>query len=245
MNVSILLTSLGFLFVHRILASALQKIGLSKLHTRFFAVLAVVMIAFFVILGAHPMELWFLFGTIFILLSLLPYFFSRYQEKLIRIHTIRLLDHLILAVQSGHSLRASLVNLSRQESMLLRVSLENLVHAIVFEDSPKSLRSPALRQLFEELRRIEKSQTKCADQLRSLRKNLKTLDDFRRRSGQVSLQIRMQAGISAALFVALMLFVIFQFGFYQHRSLILGSATLFFIGLVTVFVIGRRMQWTT
>lgn len=245
MNVSILLTSLGFVFAHRILRSSLQKIGLSNLHTRIFLVLAALMIVFFIILAPHPSLLWIFFGTLFILLKLLPQLFSRYQEKLIQSHTLRMLDHLILSVQSGHSLRASLAMLSRQEPSLLRVSWENLVHAIAVENSPASLKSPSLKKLFGELSRIEKSQAKCVDQLRSLRRNLKTLEDFRRRSGQVSLQIRMQAAISTLLFAGLLLFMITQFGFYQHQTLILVSGTLFFIGVVTVFVIGRRLQWTT
>lgn len=245
MNVSIWLTSLGFVFAHRILGSSLQKIGLSNLHARFFLLLTALMIVFFIILASHPTLLWFFFGTVFILLKLLPPFFSRYQEKLIQAHTLRILDHLILSVQSGQSLRASLITLARGEPHLLRISWENLVHAMVFENSAVNLKSPSLKNLFEELSRIEKSQAKCADQLRSLRKNLKILEDFRRRSGQVSLQIRMQAAISALLFVGLLLFIVTQFGFYQHRGTIFVAGTLFFAGMVTVFVIGRRLQWTT
>jgi len=245
MNVSILLTSLGIAFAHRILGSSLQKIGLSNLHTRIFLVLVALMIAFFVMLASHPTLLWFFFGTFLIILSLLPHFFSRYQEKLIHAHTLRLLDHLILNVQTGQSLRVSLMSLSRQEPSLLRVSWQNLAHALVVENSSSSLKSPTLRYLFDELSRIDKSQSKCADQLRSFRRNLKTLEDFRRRSGQVSLQIRMQGAISTLLFIGLLLFMVTQFGFYQHRSLILVAGSLFFTGVVTVFVIGRRLQWTT
>lgn len=245
MNISILLTTLGLALAHRILGSSLEQVGFPNLHARLFSILTALMISIFIIRASHPADLWFLFGTILILLRLLPHFFSYYQEKLIQRHTIRVLDQLILGVQSGQSLRASLGSLSQQESILLRVSLENMVHAIVFEESSKNLRSPALRALFEDLKQIEKSQAKCADQLRALRRNLKIMEDFRRRSGQVSLQIRMQAGISAALFVGLLLFTVLQFGFFQYRSLILTSITLFFAGLVTVFVIGRRMRWTT
>jgi hypothetical protein len=245
MNVSILLTSLGLVFAHRILGSSLQKIGLSNLHARIFTILAASMIGFFAILAPHPSLLWIFFGMVFILLKLLPHLFSRYQDKLIQAHTLRLLDHLILSVQSGHSLRVSLMMLSRQEPSLLRVSWENLVHAIAVENSSASLKSASLKKLFDELSRIEKSQAKSADQLRSLRRNLKTSEDFRRRSGQVSLQIRMQAAISTLLFVGLLLFMITQFGFYRHQLLILTSGTLFFVGVVTVFVIGRRLRWNT
>lgn len=245
MIASILLTSLGLVFVHRILGHSLQKIGFSNHHARIFLVLAAVMIVFFVLLSRQPIQLWLFFGTILLLLSLLPYFFSRYQEKLIQSQTLRILDHLILNVQSGQSLRVSLDMLARQESSLLRVSLENLSHAIIYETSAANLQSEALKNIFSELSRIERSQSKCADQLRAWRKNLKTMDDFRRRSGQVTLQIRMQAAISAVLYVALLLFVVTQFGFKPHRGLILMSGALFFGGVVTVFVIGRKMKWKT
>lgn len=245
MNVSIPLTTLGFLFAHRILTTSLQHIGLSNHCARIFIILAAFMIFFFIIWHQHPFILWCFFGIIFILLRLLPYFFSRYQEKLIQSHTLRLLDHLILGVQSGHSLRSSLVMISRQESSLLRISLENLVHAIVFENASSGLKSVSLKNLFDELKRIENSHSKCAEQLKALRRNLKTLADFRRRSGQVSLQIRMQAAISALIYVGLLFFMTTQFGFYQNRELIGASASLFFCGLVTVFVIGRKLQWTT
>jgi hypothetical protein len=55
----------------------------------------------------------------------------------------------------------------------------------------------------------------------------------------------MQAIVSAVLYVALLLFMITQFGFYQHRSLILVSSAMFLAGLVTVFVIGKRAKWNT
>jgi hypothetical protein len=135
--------------------------------------------------------------------------------------------------------------LSAQESSLLRIPLQNLTHAIVYENSSASLRSAMLKTLYEELCRIEKSQSKCVDQLRALRKQIKMMEDFRRRSGQVSMQIRMQASVSAVLYVGLLLFMITQFGFFEYRGLILTSGVLFFGGLVTVFVIGRRSQWNT
>lgn len=245
MIVSILLTNVGIAFAHRRLQSSLQQMGLTNLHARVFPVVAALMIFFFMIWRSCPGRLWLFFGAIFVLLKLLPTVFSHYQEKLIQTQTLRVLDQLILGVQAGQSLRVSLSALIRQEASLLRIPLENLAHAMVFENSSASLKSKALRDLFNELSRIEKSQAKCADQLRSLRKNLKTLESFRRKSGQVTLQIRMQALISALLYAGLLLFVITQFGFRPHQGLIVASGILFFGGMVTVFVIGRRLRWTT
>jgi hypothetical protein len=245
MLVSFLLTSLGFAFAYRILGSSLQKIGFSIHHARLFMVFTAFMLFFFIVMASHPMRLWFFFGTILIFLKSLPHFFSRYLENLIQRHTLRMLDHLVLGVQSGQSLRTSLHMLSAQESSLLRIPLQNLAHAIGYENSPVNLGSMALKKLYEEISRIEKSQSKCADQLRALRKQIKTMEDFRRRSGQVTMQIRMQAVISAVLYAALLLFMITQFSFSENRALILTSGVLFAAGLVTVFVIGRRTRWTT
>jgi hypothetical protein len=245
MLTSITLTSLGFVFAYRILGSSLQKIGFSNHHARIFLFSAGLMLFFFIFVGSRPALLWFFFGTILVFIKSLPYFFSRYLEILIQRHTLRMVDRLVLGVQSGQSLRTSLKQLATQESSLLRIPWQNLYHAITFENSLAGLGSPSLRRLGEELGRIERSQSKCADQLRALRKQIKTLQDFRRKSGQVTMQIRMQAAVSALLYVALLLFMTTQFGFYGNRGLILASGALFSGGLVTVFVIGRRNRWNT
>lgn len=245
MLVSFLLTSIGFAFIHRILGSSLRKIGFPNLHARVFMFLAALMLIFFIIMGPHPTLLWFFFGMILILVKQMPQVFSAYQEFLIQKHLLRMLDQLVLGVQSGQSLRASLQTMAAGESSLLRIPLQNFVHAIAYENSPANLRSNTLRKLFDEMSRIEKSDSKCSEQLRAMRKQLKTVKDFRRRSGQVTMQIRMQAAVSAILYVALLFFMISQFGFNENRRLILASAILFFAGLVTVFVIGRKNQWNT
>lgn len=245
MHVSILITSLGILFAHRILRSSLQRIGFLNQMSRVFVPSAAFMIIIFALCSHHPLKLWFCFGVFLILIKFLPQFFSQFLEKQLGRHTLRIIDQLVLEVQSGHSLRSSLHAVASGESSLLRVSLQNLVHAITVENSSAGLSSAKLRGLFDELSRIERSQTKCADQLKSFRRHLKTLEDFRRRSGQVSLQIRMQALVSAALYIALLLFMITQFGFREHRGVIFVSGALFLTGLVTVFVIGKRAKWNT
>jgi hypothetical protein len=245
MHVSILITSLGILFAHRILREAFHKIGFSNQHPRVFILITTAMLALFTLRSSYPAELWVCFGIILIFIKLSPYLFSQFLEKQIGKHTLRIIDQLVLGVQSGHSLRSSLHSLAAAEASLLRVSLQNLVHAIVVENSSAGLKSPQLMTLFDELSRIERSQSKCAEQLKAFRRHLKTLEDFRRRSGQVSLQIRMQALVSAALFAGLLLFMITQFGFSAYRGLILTSTALFLTGLVTVFVIGKRAKWNT
>lgn len=245
MLISIMLTSLGYVYINRILGSSLKKIGFFNYQKHIFLSLVVVMLIFFMFLSPHPIWLWFSIGIIFLIIKIAPHLFFRYLETLIQRQTLRILDHMVLGVQSGHSLRVSLAALATQESSLLRIPLENLYHAIAFDSAVEDLGSATLARLFEDLMRIEKSQSKCADQLRSLRKRVKTIEDFRRRSGQVAMQIRMQAAISALLYIGLMAFMISQFGFLAYRALILLSGVLFLSGLVTVFVIGRRVRWNT
>jgi hypothetical protein len=116
---------------------------------------------------------------------------------------------------------------------------------IDFDLQVEDLGSETLKRIFEDLFRIERSQSKCAEQLRALRKRVKTIENFRRKSGLVTMQIRMQAAISALLYLGLLIFMITQFGFFSNRGVILVSGSLFLSGLVTVFVIGRRFRWTT
>jgi len=79
--------------------------------------------------------------------------------------------------------------------------------------------------------------------VKALRRQLKLMEDFRRRSGQVTEQMKMQALIVTALYLGLLFFVIKQFGFKNHQSLILISGFIFLIGLLWIFLIGRRMKW--
>ena len=245
MLISIMLTSLGYVYAHRIIGTSLKKIGFFKYHKLIFLSFVGLMLGFFIILVSRPYCLWVFFGIIFLFIKALPRLFLKYLESQIQKHTLRVLDHLVLEVQSGNSLRASLASLAAQESSLLRVSWHNLFHAIAYNSAIEDLGSETLKRIFEDLFRIERSQSKCAEQLRALRKRVKTIENFRRKSGLVTMQIRMQAAISALLYLGLLIFMITQFGFFSNRGVILVSGSLFLSGLVTVFVIGRRFSWTT
>jgi hypothetical protein len=90
---------------------------------------------------------------------------------------------------------------------------------------------------------IEASGVKNLEQLGSLRRSLKIELNFRRRSGQVLLQGRIQAVVMTVLYILFFVFVSFQVSIWAHLKLICFSAALFLLGLVSILTLGKRIKW--
>ncbi|WP_374031550.1 hypothetical protein [Bdellovibrio bacteriovorus] len=170
--------------------------------------------------------------------------FAFFLIRRLRSALIPLLDCMILGLQTGKSFRASFLSAVESQSGWVRVQMFEVLHSLQFPESNIAVKSALLADFLSEMRTIDQSQTRCVEQVKALRRHYKMLEDFRRRSGQVSQQIKMQAIIVTALYLALFVFVIMQFGFEKHRNLLFGSGLVFIAGLVFIFYVGRRMKWT-
>jgi hypothetical protein len=106
-----------------------------------------------------------------------------------------------------------------------------------------SVKSLLIKDFQAELVQIDRSQNRVIDQVRALRRHLKIQENFRRRSMQVTQQIKMQAIIVTLLYLLLLSFVINQFGFTQNKNVILISGLIFTFGLIWIFKVGRRIKW--
>ncbi|WP_172795289.1 hypothetical protein [Bdellovibrio bacteriovorus] len=156
---------------------------------------------------------------------------------------IPLLDAVILGLQTGKSFRSSLYAAIENQSGWMRHQLMELYQSLAMSENVIAMKSALLQDFRDEILEIDRSQSRCIDQVRALRRELKMHEDFRRRSGQVSQQLKMQAIIVTALYVALLFFVIMQFGFKEHGKLILMSCLIFLSGLIWIFAMGRRLKW--
>ncbi|MNT27442.1 hypothetical protein D3C72_1630730 [compost metagenome] len=195
------------------------------------------------ILHSEPFILWLFIGILLISLKFSPKILRFILERRLATAIIPFLDAVILGLQAGQSFRSSLHAAIESQSGWIRNQLRDLYNSVVMSDEVIDLKSALLADLREEFREIDRSQMKCADQLRALRRQLKMREDFRRRSGQVTQQIKAQAIIVTALFCALAGFVIAQFGWKEHAKLILLSSAVFILGLIWIFLMGRRFKW--
>ncbi|UXR65833.1 hypothetical protein EZJ49_06170 [Bdellovibrio bacteriovorus] len=234
----------GHALVHRILSSVARDFAFSQHWVRSFSIMNLVVICFLTAcVASTPTLLWLFIGILWITLKFFPKFLRFFLIRRLQSALIPLLDCVILGLQTGKSFRSSLHAGIESQSGWVRLQLLEVFESLQHSEEAIGVESALLKGFQSELRDIDRSQNRCLDQVKALRRHYKMLDDFRRRSGQVSQQIKMQAIIVTALYLALFVFVITQFGFQKHKSLLLGSTIVFVAGLFFIFYIGRRMKW--
>src|SRR5690606_19255086 len=118
-----------------------------------------------------------------------------------------------------------------------------VVEMIRFSMPSRENKDPFISMIVEEFRKIDANSHNSLQRLLSFRHKLRTESDYRRRSGQVVLQIRVQAGILVALYFATAVFVFLQTPASNLGMEILLSFFLFFVGTAIVFLYGRSYKW--
>ena len=232
----------GYVLVHRILADLAEEFAFTQ---QIFTILAASSIGLFLFLTfacASSLTLWIFIGILLITLKFFPNILRVFLLRRLFLSLIPLLDHVVLGLQSGKSFRSSLMSAIELQNGWVRNQLRDLYSSMVMSETHVVLKSALLKDFREEMCEIDRSQNRLTDQVRALRQ-LKLQQDFRRRSGQVTQQIKMQAIIVTALYLGLLGFVILQFGWREHMKLIMSSSVLFFLGLIIIFQVGRRMTW--
>ncbi|MFS4458829.1 hypothetical protein [Bdellovibrio sp. HCB2-146] len=234
---------IGYAFVHRIYREIIAEFALSDQSMHVLCIYLIVVGVFAATFHASPLSLWIFIGILLISLKFFPTILRFFLLRRLRSALIPLLDGIILGVQAGKSFRSALHSSIELQRGWVRNQLRELQSLLLSSEQEHALKSALLKDFMAELVEIDRSQSRCADQLRALRGHLKIQEDFRRRSGQLTQQIKMQAIIVTLLFLGLLSFVIAQFGWHAHQKLIMGSVILFLAGLFWIFNAGRRMKW--
>lgn len=243
MLIVFLVSMLGHTLAHRILVLMARDFAFSPQLLSHLHLINLFAIGFFAIVSRSTLALWLFIGILLITLKFFPIVLRIFLLKRLRSVLVPFLDAVILGLQTGKSFRSSLHAAIEIQSGWVRNQLMEIYDSLVMSENVIAMKSTLLADLQRELLEIDRSKSRCLDQLRALRKDIKMLQDFRRRSGQVTQQLKMQAIIVTALFLALLLFVIKQFGFQEHRKLIFGAGMTFILGLIWIFLMGRRIKW--
>lgn len=80
--------------------------------------------------------------------------------------------------------------------------------------------------------------------LESYREHMTVLRNFRRRSRQVTVQIRAQMIVMVILYVGALIYFLKKYD-EELSGFLWCSLSLFFVGLVLVFLLGRKTKWST
>lgn len=235
---------IGFMLVHRTISSMARDFAFSHHQIITLSVInLLVMSAFIAICTTSAFSLWCFIGILLISLKFFPYILRFLLFRRLRATLIPVLDCVILGLQTGKSFRSSLHAAIEIQSGWIHHQLMELYETMRLSKNVIAPKSALLKDFQTELIEIDRSQVRCVEQVRALRRHLKMQEDFRRRSGQVTQQIKIQAIIVTALYLGLLSFVILQFGFLRHQFLIFLSLTIFILGLFWIFLTGRSLKW--
>lgn len=234
---------LGHTLAHRTILLIAGDFAFSHRLVRTSSALNLVVICAIAVVSTSPLTLWLFIGILLVSLNLFPHILRFFLLRRLRTSLIPMLDCVILGLQTGKSFRASLLSAIENETGWVRHQLMEVFDSLRMSKNVIAVKSALLKDFIDEVVEIDRSQTRCLEQVRALRRHLKMREDFRRRSGQVTQQIKMQAIIVTVLYIALLSFVIMQFGFAKHRVLIFLSGTVFVVGLIWIFLVGRGIKW--
>lgn len=168
-------------------------------------------------------------------------FFENWQKQLSeRQSSLEFLNQIIIRMRSGESFRSSSQLLIQQNA---RWSKWN--GAVVFQ--PQNNFTSVWQEerlIYQEFVNIHAQPHQAMPRLLALREQLHKLSDFRRRSGQVLLQVRMQAAILLIMQIALSVFVVWKWGLKNQLGLLILASVLHLLGLLTLALMGRKIKWT-
>lgn len=213
---------------------------MTKIGTTFF-VLMVIIASFF---SRSPIiVLAFLYSTV-IFVSVCEPLLRKWREKNFESEFLPILSSIILKMKAGTSFREALLATSDESDPFMRTKLQQIREAVVFSQQLTAKDStPFLNLVINELDLVDKASHSAIQRLCNFRRKLDVESDFRRKSGQILLQLRMQSYILAGLYFALVIFVTTRFDFKSNFELMALSFLLFVIGFVWVQRSGRKIRW--
>jgi Flp pilus assembly protein TadB len=164
-----------------------------------------------------------------------------YFEKRMHESLLGLLDEVILSMRSGHSLRITLEIVGNRHPGLIGHIFIEIARRLEHGSGSDGLHGISL-ELMTEFARAHQSNVKIIDQICLYRRTCRIKSNFRRKSGQVTAQTRMQSVLTCVLYAPLLGFYIFSVQ-QPFSSRLFLSVGLFSVAQVWIHFGSRRVKW--
>ena len=245
MIIAFFITLSALLFATRIIVRAqrdniLTDVTLTKIGTAYFCVLIAINVG-------HSPSIFIVWLTSFAPLLILLLIF-----EIVRFHRRRAfhkvfsesLNLTLLKMKSGKSYRQSFTEVISEMQSHHAMRMREIFDIVVFTQQDKGvLHSRLLDLIVREMRIADQNPHSAIKRLQTLRMRIKIEEDFRRRSGQALKQVRAQSILMTGLFLAVVSFVVLNFGFSRNQHLILTALTLFACGIFWIHQGGKKLKW--
>lgn len=199
-----------------------------------------VIILLCVITTKNALLSWSLIGAFALILRGASRFFQFRAEKALIEALPLFLDRVILNLKAGKALKQALRESARELSPAAKERWNEISDRLDLAGSDDDL-SPAERELLRGFRNV--GTAKVTERLEGWRHSLRLREEFRRKSGQVTLQVRAQAALAIFLFAPVFLWNVFGVEHVSIRRCATALA-LFVLAQVWIHVVFRRWKWT-
>lgn len=166
------------------------------------------------------------------------------ENKRFREEFVVVLNEIIVRMSGGNSFRQAFSRSIEGLNERSRKIWQELLEIVTFSQQiSSSYDSNFKNQILQEFFQIDRCSQSAVKQLKIFRRRFQMIENFRHKSGAVSRQIRVQSYIMIALYVLLLLFVLFHFDWKRNLGFISISFFLFFVGAAWLLLSGRRLKW--
>jgi len=263
MIIQFLILGIGLLFANRTLKNKINRKPLAeailhrlkKRQTTIFLILTILSTCL------HPLIILFL---IFILIFSIHHI-DKWINFVLRQNFQQLwaqfLDELILLMMTGRSFRDAFLFLTTNSQNIFYLKLREILFRSDFSKNGFTQSSVLNKNtsffskktnvaiIYELVQSIEKNPHKAIEKLKAHRRQVRWILSFRKKSKQITLQLRTQALILSLLYIGLLIFVLnhqmnskITFSIYSPLVISIG---LFIFGILLLFIIGRKKSWKT
>lgn len=241
--ISILISLFGFMIKFRLLPDCCSRINFEEKDTHFFRSCLFFFDALPLLLNLPEVFIWFWQLTGLLILFSAPKILEAKMDASFRSIAVVFLDQISLSLQAGVTLKSAIKEAVDDEKTWKRNEMMKAFTFFFMGSKEITIKGEFLKKMFQELRWIDQSRARTLEQVKALRWHYKIQDDFRRRSGQLSQQSRIQASVVSILYLFLLVFTLYHFGWQKNQVIVTVSLFFFVAGTVLVFFIGRRHRW--
>lgn len=241
--INILVSIAGFFVISSELEKNLDELHVSSRNKNIVVTFLGLLILILNIFFRNSLQHWFVLSGILLLSVFCRKIIVWRLESLIYQAFQVMLDELILGVQSGKSVVESLEMILRFRSGWEFYVWRELYDVVRKKKVLETISSAKKREIFLEIVTICSTQSRVLDQLKSLRHFVKKQNEFRRRSGAVTQQMRAQSFLLTIIFIGCCIFTTKKYGLFEHWKLLFLSSILFLSGMLLQFLILKRQSW--
>ncbi|MBY0314349.1 MAG: hypothetical protein K2Q26_02440 [Bdellovibrionales bacterium] len=247
MFIAFLIKIIGICFGLRILETFFRKNNIpDSVMTKIVSGFLFFQCLHLIFLPKNRWQLVFIFLPILVFIGLtkiyLKWLETRFQSEFPDV-----LTNIILQMKTGKSFRVSLLQSVQSAPPRFCFHMQRIYELVVFSqqgnDKKMALKTSFLNQIVLQFCQIDRSSFKSIEKLENFRRKLVIMNQFRRKSGQIRNQVRMQSNILILMYGLCFAFVSFNFALNELKHLIFCSLLMFIAGQFLVFWMGKRVSW--